>query len=486
MKQLVFIQSYHYLNNGYDMPFNTIGPPKTIIKMSNGIIFNCLHKTYIATCYHSIINAYKIDVMINQKKIYTASIIAKCKEFDLTILETTVPNKNIISRDVLFEKKIVSNKDLVMKYINVNKKIFDNKIEIDVVTSQIDNLSFEHGDSYNDIIVPYYNIKISESFDFEMDLGGISGSAVYCDDKIIGIMTSINKVTQLFKVVPSICITRLLNEIEQTSKFRGLCSFVFDYDKYNVTADNGTTYDGFVVTNNYKIKYNDNKTNNINNKDILISFDDKIIANKNYVYDETANILLPFSTFISLNYFDSSLIKIRLFRESLKIKDDYDLIYIHIKMKTINSMRVIKTFDDSFNVVDINGLIFMQLTEELIDQYERHNIKLHDNIKKYYKEKNKSILTDKNQNIIVITNIKRRMMSNKIISKIDNYGLPLIHMDSDENDNTFTYVLPIVTKVNDKKIEDMSDLGQKINKIDLRIDKNISIYLENGVITGIN
>ena len=272
--------------------------------------------------------------------------------------------------------------------------------------------------------------------------------------------------TKQFKVISSVCILRCLNEFFNTGKFNGLCNIIANISYCEFENDKNIKQYGLLINENYNIDYNNTSknTSQIKINDVIVNIDHNNILENGNIYDNEFKCLVPYSVFVALHYKTNDRMTINLLRETNK--DDLDEKTINIYTRSVNSAKYIPKFNVLntyiYDEINCDGIKFMTLSEDILDIYINNNIRLSNDILKHYEE---TPYRNSDQCIVFINDIDRNM-AKKVLSKINDYNLPLKLINTQ-------YTIPIVTKINKKPIVNMETLKSYI-----KLNKDYTIYVK--------
>lgn len=192
---------------------------------------------------------------------------------------------------------------------------------------------------------------------------GLSGSLIMDGTKCVGML--VTQTINTVNILPSYIINMFIKEFRS---FSGLKTLLFKHEICNLEDDDGTKSDGLVVKNLNKIPYaSKNKT--LKENDIVYKINDLLIINK-CINDPLIGIALPYDTYVALC---DRKIKIEYYRFEA---NDYRLYSMIAKIKPINDYRHIKIESLPNNYYIFNGIIFTELTSDIIELYRTNNINI--------------------------------------------------------------------------------------------------------------
>ena len=483
-----------------------------ICRYSVGIIFRNDKNIYILTTLHGVNDANNIVIYYrndnnknknnndnnnnnndnNSKSTvdsYKGIIVAAFDELDICLITINEDIDNILIDSSYLMDSLEVLDNININYIDIDKFIINKEIDVKELKCNNKEISYERIDSLNMPLVSTYKIMIeNDTFESIEKLQGLSGSPLIYDDKILGILINVNTKTKQFQVISSAIILRLIREVFETGKFKGLCNIIADISFCEFSNDNNNNNNnnqyGLSVENNYNIDYNQINTTKSNPQikinDIIVGIDNNKILENGNIYDNVFKCLMPYSSFIALHYKEGDKMKIDLLRE---IKEnDHDEKTIEINARSVNSAKYIPKFGITREILNCNGINFMMLSENILDIYMNNNMIMTNDILKNYKD---APYRNSEKYIVFINNINRDMIPKKTLIKIDKYKLPL----KIENNK---YMIPIVTQIdNKKKVTSMELLKSYIRDkqdytIYVKYDKNtLKLIFKNGLIEDI-
>lgn len=334
------------------------------VLLSLGTIMKIYDKYFLICNYHSINYSDNIFLIDDSTKYIINSSKIIIPEIDLAIIKLNEEISNIY--DVI-EYSHIDKLDINVKEIN-NKANFDFIIPFnDVYMSLQCNIVKFTKKKYNNICfpdMPMFIAKLTKESIKKIKnninlLHGASGTPIYKNNKIYGILSGeINNDGTLI-LTPIFMIKRVINEIIITGKFNGLCKSYYDIDIIG-----GNTF----ITNIYPVNYNTyNKLYGIKNtrlrkNDIISLIDDKKIIN-NKLFDDNLNIFIDIDTYYIINKDINSLNKILVLRPNNREGNKY--VEIKTGNKDIYSCTNINILSNKIKYYIINKKIYCEVNSEL-------------------------------------------------------------------------------------------------------------------------
>jgi len=314
---------------------------------------------YILTLEHITNN---VNIITKDTNIIEYKSIFKIEEYDIDILCDKTMNGSII----LFLDKF---NILKKNYINIkNINFHENsiyKVYNSNITLKYDNIECIELKStiFPNIPILKFNVHTNDL----RGLSGLSGSIVYTNDKIMGLLTS-----------------NYENTIE-------ILPFEFIIDIINITYTYCRRYCPLQINNNIIMKsYKSLKKN-----DMIIEIDNIDINDFGEIYYEKYNLLIPLKTYILLK--PSRYIDIKICRCINKIKKYFNTRYLIDKF---NEAYVTINFRENSKEINIKNIMIKELSEEYIAKYNKKICDINDDI-----YSNKKILYIDNINNIKLSNI---------------------------------------------------------------------------------
>lgn len=118
-------------------------------------------------------------------------------------------------------------------------------------------------------------------------------------------------------------------------------------------------------------------------------------------------------------------------------------------------------------VVEYNGLKLIEISEDIIENHDNIGFRIGLSLMEYYLKKP---YRNESESIIVLIDINKSMMNKNNLEKINEIGLPLINIDNRD------YIMPVLTKVNKKKITALDDLKMII---DSNVNNTLQFKIQN-------
>ena len=440
-------------------PWNKLNERK-YIKTSIGTLINIKNKTYILTCFHGIKNA--VDINCYKKNNNKISIIkAKQKiiseELDLGLLEIENIIINTTTSIDTFDIKNKNNK-LTMEII-----IMERKEKIDLIRKKYNFKEYIETNKkincYSMPEIPYIEVENNEIND---DIKGASGTPIYNDNKIIGILNSM--IDNKLLITSYKVIKRFLKEYIETDNFKGLCDILID--KTLLELNDNQYKIGYLITTILKKK--DTEEFILKDNDIICSINNNIIESDGKING------IYITEYITLhNYINKELI-VKIYR---LIDNKYRELDIKITLEPISINRILPIIYDN-NYFNMDGMIFIELTEEHIEYYINRNKILVGNYINKYQQKP---FNDKNNRCVIFYDIIRSNFNDIKLLEFDRKDLPMIKLDDDKI--TFLQLV----KVNDVKIKNLKHFKKNIifknnDKIELYLKSNNTIKYKLNII----
>lgn len=412
---------------------------ETTYKISIGCVINIQTNFYILACSHSVEHAKKIEVLFSNK-IYDASILVIEPYFDVALLSCPDELKSLCFTKYQTQiPELKQNITLKTRTINTDNIMYNGIIA-------------NSGYKLNSIFlpqIPFFEIEIDQDiiFNHPDEFEGISGSVIVSKETFLGIISNIDKTTMLISIVPFLLIERLATEYIYSNAYNGLCNIPLKTNL--VTLDESKHNNGLYIEDNFRINYNNQyieekrvpRLDNLKNKDIIVEIDGNKILSDGTIFCRKIGTNIPLDTYILLTYFKLNRIALTIYREK---KEDYKLLNIRLYARPNNTMTYIPYFNNSYYYY--NGYIYTELSESLIEYY-------------YFREK-----TIEGSCIEYLTSKPYR---NDFTKKL------VIQFDA--SDKTNVCLIPIVTKINKNKVNNLDTFINILNNIH---EDYINIYLE--------
>jgi hypothetical protein len=264
------------------------------------------------------------------------------EEYDIAILRK--PDKNI-DYSIFLDNL---NKLCEFKISNYNEyrdntfSIMNNRIKL-----SLNDIECKHIVSN---IFPSIPVFIFSSDNNDKIVNGLSGCSIELNKSILGLLVSKNINTNDITCISIEIIYKILSSyINNNMKFY---------------------YMPLVIINNIS----KNNFRNIMKNDIIYSIND-ININNNVIFDDDINSEIPIDTYIILNGFKN--IKIEYSRNKKNNNKKYNTTLL---LKEFNYKDLSLNFKDYKTDYNLNNFIFSELSEEIILEKYRNNIKINDDI----------------------------------------------------------------------------------------------------------
>ncbi|QKF93774.1 peptidase S1 Pa clan [Fadolivirus algeromassiliense] len=453
---------------------------KRIEKIKNVNIGNLLtinNNTYVITCFHCIKNTMEQYIIINDKK-YKCKTKYISDELELACLEVIGfhANENCFT---------VYDFDLNINHINHDVEVLSCdidtfckkndiiKLKIDAKVINIIDTGYDKLKSLNIPIIPRYSLQLIKSFDDIYELSGLSGSFIMYNEKIIGIISSIEN--SLLNVIPSNVIMRFINEIKLKSSFNGLCTIVGKFQSCDFTKE--SSYEkvyGQIIENTYNINYNNYDyniskmipCNTLKKSDIIIEINGMKLNNSFKLYDSKMDYYLDFRTYIALNFICGDKIPLKIMRSTQKDPNDYTERNIFIYARPLASLRYIPISFNN-NLITIGGFTFIELSEDIINNYINIGVNIGISFSEYYL---KNPYRNDNEYIVVLLDIDKTMINNTLLENTNEFGFPLINI------NGKIYSMATISKINKRKLQNINEFKKLLDsQSDLNIQLSVNM-----------
>ncbi len=421
---------------------------------SIGQVIKINDEIFILTCFHCICNATEIicNKFFETKKECSKDtikllIVSSSDELDLALLKT-VDNYDFGPMDAsIFNYKMNDYNCLKFTYRKIKETKKKCVITKKTYSSDRCNVMLKKITSYQIPKLPYIDIYSKKLLNDEKNLNklaGISGTFAYNkNNEICGIISSCYNKT-LVCLIPSIVIKRFLDESISKDNFNGLCGFPLSTISCKITRDDGNVVHGLLVKNNYKIKYDSKqKDNNIQKGDIIHNLNNMELNINATIYDNFTDFSYPFDTYIALHYISDLNINIKVFR-------DDDTFTISNTCIPFSKNRIIPISLNESKFIIYNGLVFTELTEELIKLYEKRNMFLKGTALDVFTKKKYS---NKRKRLIVLVNLLKKQITSKELEEYKKIGI-LNYINS----------LIVLTRINRSNLTDLDHMNIILKK----------------------
>jgi hypothetical protein len=389
-----------------------------------GFVIKYKEQLFVITAGHVVMHHGLITGIKNGKSC-KLNLVVYSPEFDLGVL-TSNNLLDLIDKPIIdIEKIIPAEKENV--YFTNGLDLFNRFIVSDVSLEQINSFNIPHN-----ILITIAHDESKCRYNI-FECSGLSGSPCFVNDKLIGYISMMDPNCKKLElnVTPTVCITRVLDEYIDTNKWKGICML---YSKISKNK----------VKKSYSIMYN--KGDRLHTKDKIITIN-SLKVKDGMVYDRQIGDTVLLNTYIMMNYRAGDKINMEVIRNKVKIS-------ININAIPVNRYSIIPTLINYKNrFVCYNGMIFVELSEQLIQQY--------------YLLKDKQLVGSFNKiyHDIKYKNKKKRIIvmidaSEKIINQLDNDLLKKCY-----NDRTFMYkYVPTLVTANNKLIKNINTLKRVLKK----------------------
>lgn len=473
-------------------------------EFGNGILIKKLDKYYIITNFHIIC---KNDIFISQINILDNKISLLSKlvntfpEFDLAIMEVidiTLDDINLSYKPLdnnkinnylqkfnksielnLIDKYSLSIDNLINsynledtesdKFMNIcyNTNIKNNKIEYICESYKFENFDINFGFTKMMPQIPIYNFKLNPTDNF-MNMCGKSGSGMYYENKLIGLLYKVNPVAKNVIIIPS-CIIKKIMMHEDIKNFNtklitgNLMNVSYNLDNTPDYTQHGHILYELICDTAYRI--NNDADNTLTNfihdyksqkfKYIITSIDGQKFNNFHKIYNSDYNQHMTLQSNILLKSLDD----INEFKFTMinpNTEKEFDVI---IKSCNFYDKLKIPIAIEDRKFFYYKGLIFTELSEEIF-QY----ICMNEQIYNLSQSIHFAILKPFNHNFENIYILIDYIKDNKLVKFMKSNNLLV--------NNKLN--CSILYKINNKIFEPDSINLNKVNNISLLINNDVN------------
>ncbi len=368
-----------------------------------------------------------------------------------------------------FSTKMPNKNDIIKIKYEHTKKISEESIskEIKEIRLTMDDVIFEKYSSFNMPKLPYLKCSIKNLSDNKLTvLKGLSG--IICrneKDQVVGMLMNYDRKDNCIRIVPSAIIQNFITECRSTGKYSGLSGILMK-ESICEFEHNGVEHIGVIVNTTYGIKYQEA----LNDDDVIYKIDNKEITKDGLIFDSRLDKLIPYGSYVSMNIKSNETVRLDLMRNDVKL-GDYKEMVANVKPVPIRSLRNIRiNHNDRYCV--LNGFVFTELTENIIEFYRNHNIHIVGDVLEKY-----AILPYNGSKPIVLVNVMNSKFNKNDMNIISNIGLPLLKKKNMKSE----FYLCVLDTINKKKISDLHDVERLIssdmNVLRFSVDKNIKLCI---------
>ena len=468
------LDSYFHLVKQHSDSKNDQNNKKNIrFKLCLATVVSYNDNYYALTCYHGIQDYEAMYLLLHVKEggetvVLKVTEMYSIRQYDFSVLEF---NDNIaITKTIL---KIKRNSDIKMKYDfqqNNNNKdnnilkinYFPNKNETFEKNGLFEGFKEFHckyvGFNISKIrselypAIPTIEIKILDPNLFSSpDYEGLSGALVYnCLYELYGMISHYNITKKVLCVIPTYCLKQFFAMSVTQDKVKSFC---FSTQVCNFGTDKVDRF-GHEIVNAYNITYL------CSDKDVKFKKGDLIECINDNKFDEDGNILLkelniavPMDTYFVLD--NSKHYKIKY---HTKKATSYSEVTKHVQPIILDDFLKFN-FEYHSKVIKYKGLVITEMSEQLLSYYDLLGIKISGLVDDYYND----CYTALGQKILIIMNVEYSKLSDNISEVYKRIGFPLVKGEID------SYFIPIVSKINDKKMNNLLDVEKLLVSDDVNL-----------------
>jgi hypothetical protein len=402
-------------------------------RVGNGFFVKINDNIFVITCFH-IIQENNVKSVIyyyddnNRLKNQDAKIKIIIEEFDIALLEIEYPK--LIPDSIVHKEH-----ELIHKLSMINLKI-DNNAYIDTILS--DNLiDYNRIKIHIDIkyveekkiispVLPNHEIPCIDTIIMRrtdsFDINGMSGSLVYNNSQPIGmvIMASDKNINGIVILPITLIIFLVQNSL---LKKKQLTTLIFKSQDCEIELDDSVKYEntylkqsfqnelyyGYIIDDNYDISYNmiGEKTQTKKFKfiqgDIILKINDKYINRNGKVFCDILGYDVKFSTYCLIHGYKNDIIEISYLRNdtilccNIKTTNLCDILPYHINKNP--------------NFIHYDGLIFVELSDKLLEFFKEKKITLYGEIN--------TIKCDKIQKYVALVHINYEYLKKEYKKGVD-------------------------------------------------------------------
>jgi hypothetical protein len=407
-----------------------------------GTLFTINDRLFVITCSHVIgKNSTDVYAMIDTDKV-PLQIFNIVPEIDLAILEIIDDKYRAYQKE-----NILKINDCLEKLDSVQLKLFDDVVR---VRGHIINDNVK-----SNIVSKLPLIKFTTDEIKYTDVKGLSGSPLILDNNLIGMVFSYLPESNEFEALPfSLLVEILYNSLDSSLYYaKGFGGYYFSSEI--VDLDSGivghfiiSTKDvsyirkiGSIVKKDFKFKVND----------IILKINDCAFNMDGTIYNDRIGCNVTLETHLMLYaYFDSS-VKYDLLR------GDDKLIVCEIYARQYDHIYNLNIFNND-KYVYWKGLIFAELSEELIINMSSKYKLLGDTFQKYKSVTSTSNNTSTSNKNVVLIDVIYEDLNLKTAKILKDINAPYVNVSDG-------YELLVLEKIGNKKIINIDDLYKYISTV---------------------
>jgi hypothetical protein len=364
----------------------------------NGFFVEINNNVFVITCFHIIKNNnvkntiyyYDDDNILHEQN---AKMKIGLENLDIAVLEIKEPEK--IPKSLIHNKNnlnlncnlsTISNMDTNLEAIlHENGEYNKKKIYVEMLNMNDEQIISSILPNHE---VPCYNIKIIRKESFSEN-NGLSGSPVFSDEKIIG-MIIMNKDdnNDIIIVLPIQIIFSIASSF--LIKKRDLSGVIFSSSECEIELDKSVkyeskklknmfcekTYYGHIITDNLDISYVIPKIIYKKFKfmqdDIILKINDDYISENGKIFSNILNTYFKINTYLMIHSY---------------LYDSFEIVYLRdetiyncvIKPNILNDM-IPYNITKNPHFIYYEGLIFMELSDKLMEYFKKKRITLYGEI----------------------------------------------------------------------------------------------------------
>lgn len=411
------------INDVVECSINDIEYKTTSKRCGNGFFVNINDKVYVITCSHIIgLNNVRIFSYNSNNKngvITNLKVHKIINDFDIAILEVEGDDitEFVYPNNQMQTKKHDNAGYIIKPYVENNGKI--GQILIKTTFQRMENLKFIT-EMVNGYELPFINLHANST----CDLHGFSGSIVKNNDTVVGMVMLSDVKTNVIHVMPFSIVIEIVKACIINDVY-DLSVLIFNS---NLVAETNESHEvsfyGHMITKSFGIQYSTDaqKSFTLKDGDIIISVNNNPIKSNGNIFCEELNLELKIKTYTMLQFIFKKFVNIEIIRKSKKY--EYTISGVNPQMYFSYNFQRQKTF------LCWNGLIFIELSEDIMKYFKSKGISLvegklctvNTKQKKYIAIVNVNDMDPKNERITILEKVGNSEVANlqslkKILNK---------------------------------------------------------------------
>lgn len=415
----------------------------TFYKYSLGTVLDINQAQYILANDYAIKNNVNLQVIIfnDEPEIHDLEVICESSELGLCLLQIPEYIHATSVQYTDFKSSFLINDSVDMSFLDFSPTdgLSRHNYPIDIM-----GVVYERWTCYNLPKMPGLQVAPADEHFLEEEFKiGIQGALIHSGLNVYGLL--FKNYDSNYIAVPSITIIRFISEYKARKEFRGICDIIGDL-KF---------VDGEFVAKT-TIKPLNKESTKIKKGEIILGTDKYQIDPEGNIDDMRTGTKVPFRTYIALTYHESEMLNLITTNNSgLRFERS-------IVMEPLQNYRTIP-INMNKKVIDINGFMFLECSEELLELYRLEGFDIDGSWTKYWTRNPYSVTSKR---IYLLSNIDKTQQKEETLDIIESKNLPMIRKKK-------KYVVASLNAIDEYKVNNLNGIKlDDIKKLTLDIGRS--------------